>query len=74
MWKHCTFYCSLYDLFLNYEEELLDIRSLAMKMKVNRKEMSHHPWKVKRVYPECRYRFLMKLKHVSTSKNETTDK
>ena len=24
MWKHCTFYCSLYDLFLNYEEELLD--------------------------------------------------
>ena len=44
-------------------------RSLPTKMKVIRKGTGILPCKVKRVYPECRYRFLMTLKHVSTSKN-----
>ena len=40
-----------------------------MKVKVYPKWMGNHLRKVKRAYPECRYRFLMKLKHVSTTKN-----
>jgi hypothetical protein len=50
------------------KKTLLDYFSKKRKEPCNENESDSqetviHPWKVKKVYPECRCRFLMILKH-----------